>query len=1558
MLRKCRLLAAYNSLTDKHLAGYFNNTRIRRHLLRSGLITRSGRILSEKEYKLNIMKRDHQKYIRECLAQAIFHKVLDMERYHQLEIKKKLETLARKEQIQRFKGEPTRWSVGNAMPALSPHPPAGPKTNWGHSVVVDEGCSSPITQTAPRPYTAPGNMQPPIRLQPLPSTPAVGTVPKITSGSRSKTTLLENEAPFPIGGKKAVMKFRNSMDNSQGMNRYQLLNSYIPIPPSPPPRHGKIIRENRPETWRRRRFRPTTAPNGLEPLFARDSRKIHRTPLHSNAAITMIYLGKNVHLSYVHPDFRDEIKVYQQHCGGENLCVYKGKLLEKETFQFISKRHHGFPFSLTFFLNGMQVNRLSSCCEYKHRKGSRLGGKRGYFGFVCVERSSPCYKCIIAMGLDKKPTSPKPKKQKSVEKREELEKSKGKLRKDRAYMIPRRNEMEGSRASASVIFSAEEENAEVEEVRTAVEEMERRGQYAWEDDQENTFKYEYEEDFEVDEEKQDEKANEEGQADDQVNGMLKSPSDDEKDHLDPGKKSETLLQKVANADDNVKDEDDGCSESELEEDKEDIKSASSSSSRSHPYSSCSDSESALEDREAHVENSPNESTRSSSSQDLSGNDELGKPHLPTKDFLKIKIENHEIIKADVETTPLPTDESLENVLKEETEKGTQVIAKGTSEKSRGQLSKEEKENYKSKLWKGSTAKVKDKKAGPCNVEKGVGQIIAEAVEPGCHCPYDTESGVSSTDEGEKHSRKPEIDTGAAPNRNLMVEEREALNSNKESKPVASEMDTLEKEGAMVEDEVPQHRDVDTTEQRVDVTLWGSAGVNEVPFGEGKPTAGQRVLAEQFTEGREVSQHIASGAEAEEEKDRGLDKEGLNLMGKAAARDSGGLKEDEAPEEQASMQTVLETEKAASEEEQGLEKTMLASKAPAQSSECVQEAAALSEAMLLKGEAESRAAVSEAGSEKPDVEEREEEAATDLEAMGPEEDSASWGEGGSEEAILGGEETVQDRKAVMETETPFCSSTAEKAEATQMEVSQDSREELDKEDVERKEVATEAESNKDNDRKEILPEEVYAAKEAVKAERPKTLLGETESEREEVTRAKVLQGEDILEEEQEFQGEEGKTVKEGRHEEETQGPQTEMECDVEKEAPTEASELPEDSGPQEEYVLREREVPMFEMVAEFEKSLENVIALRKDEGGERLRETGDTEHKGRAEMLHREEENMAPLAPDEGPGPEGEGVMTAPKSDPVTQVQAAEAPITATGEAQECTAQDQDGLARLERRGKEGSVQGRQGVGAMAMTQGDVPEGDAIMAGTLSEEVMDEDPEGEADEECTLGTGVMKNRDAEGDGSLPGGGVVAEEYLHQEGGTAEMSEEKKEVLAASKTAEEKTAANTASNFSGVAGEETWHTMDESLGKTAAAERVAVEETALSREDVPAVEEVPVIGASETGLGDLRGASDLEGKALQLGQAPKGGDAGTTQQPAESMGEEEGLGSLVGGQELGQAEEFRLGLCQEGESELGRDKLQDVETLPVKPDYTGTQDRQEHTVQRESENVGVSMDDMKA
>lgn len=67
--------------------------------------------------------------------------------------------------------------------------------------------------------------------------------------------------------------------------------------------------------------------------LSQDQGRIYKAAPHSNAVITMVYLGKNVHLSYDDKDFRDEIKIYQQHCGGENLCIYKGKLLEKGTSQ-------------------------------------------------------------------------------------------------------------------------------------------------------------------------------------------------------------------------------------------------------------------------------------------------------------------------------------------------------------------------------------------------------------------------------------------------------------------------------------------------------------------------------------------------------------------------------------------------------------------------------------------------------------------------------------------------------------------------------------------------------------------------------------------------------------------------------------------------------------------------------------------------------------------------------------------------------------------------------------------------------------------------------------------------------------------------------------------------------------------------------------------------------------------------------------------------------------------------------------------------------------------------
>ncbi|XP_035189290.1 glutamate-rich protein 3, partial [Oxyura jamaicensis] len=610
-------LATYNSLTDKHLAGYFSNTRIRRHLQRSGLISRSGRIIPEKEYRLNAMRRDHQRYVQECLARAIFLKVLDMERHHQLEIKRNLENSVRKERVlQKNKVERSRRSVEGASPVHSPHPPLGPRNHYGlhpslageptsHSQMRAPGLadysgghpsyqhrskeSSFFKITSCRPHTAPGNMQHPLRLQPLHSCAVVGSVPK-TSSSKQKCHVLENDQQLASGGEKTELRLMNSIEYVTGKSPYRLpvINNYvIPVPPPPLQKGDKSVKATRSGMPRGRRFRPPTTPNGLEQLLTKNSGGLPKPSLRSNAFVTMIFLGKSVHLSHDDADYKDEVKVCQQHCGGENLCVYKGKLLEGETFQFVSKRHHGFPFSLTFFLNGMQVDRLSSCCEYKHQKRSRLGGRHGYFGFLNVEGASPCYRCIIAMGLDKKPSPPKRKMEKDYE-----EKQVGSW-KGGAHSEPSDSSVEQKSSTDLVLVILPGHEASLETIEEKMETgQEYRGEERkkllnreTEDSQEDTGKNDYDEDFEAEEED-----NEEGQSSDQRNGMSKSSPDDEKLNLDYEKESENSSQKALQASVSERDESDGYSDSDLEDDKQGRRSAHSLSSTSAQYSSGDDSD--------------------------------------------------------------------------------------------------------------------------------------------------------------------------------------------------------------------------------------------------------------------------------------------------------------------------------------------------------------------------------------------------------------------------------------------------------------------------------------------------------------------------------------------------------------------------------------------------------------------------------------------------------------------------------------------------------------------------------------------------------------------------------------------------------------------------------------------------------------------------------------------------------------------------------------------------------------------------------------------------------
>ena len=66
-------------------------------------ITRNGEIISENSYRQMMARKEHQRHVRQVLAQAIVHKTLDMERIRQVKIKQKLEEISKIERVRRVK---------------------------------------------------------------------------------------------------------------------------------------------------------------------------------------------------------------------------------------------------------------------------------------------------------------------------------------------------------------------------------------------------------------------------------------------------------------------------------------------------------------------------------------------------------------------------------------------------------------------------------------------------------------------------------------------------------------------------------------------------------------------------------------------------------------------------------------------------------------------------------------------------------------------------------------------------------------------------------------------------------------------------------------------------------------------------------------------------------------------------------------------------------------------------------------------------------------------------------------------------------------------------------------------------------------------------------------------------------------------------------------------------------------------------------------------------------------------------------------------------------------
>ncbi|XP_069719202.1 glutamate-rich protein 3-like [Phaenicophaeus curvirostris] len=224
----------------------------------AGKISRSGRIIPDKEYWQNVRRKDQQRYAEECLAQATFQKILDMERYHELEMKRKLENSVKKVRVQKIKassckqkhhtlepdqqfasgvrldfvlkGERSELTLMNSVEyvtGISPYqlpvinrmipvpPPALQKGDKSvnavravrtrmlrgrlfHPTTAANDRGQLLPKTSWLPNTAPGNTLQPLLLPPVCISAAIGSAPKASS-CKQKHHTLEPDQQFASG---------------------------------------------------------------------------------------------------------------------------------------------------------------------------------------------------------------------------------------------------------------------------------------------------------------------------------------------------------------------------------------------------------------------------------------------------------------------------------------------------------------------------------------------------------------------------------------------------------------------------------------------------------------------------------------------------------------------------------------------------------------------------------------------------------------------------------------------------------------------------------------------------------------------------------------------------------------------------------------------------------------------------------------------------------------------------------------------------------------------------------------------------------------------------------------------------------------------------------------------------------------------------------------------------------------------------------------------------------------------------------------------------------------
>merc|ERR1711962_1274691 len=359
--------ASYNPLTDPHLAAHYSNRRRRKQLKSAGLIRKNGEIISEREWLLQNQNKEARSHMKDLLAQAVVQKALEIERNRQVDIRNQLEMMAKKERVRRIRAERSKTEI--IMKPIK------------------------VTSGAPRGRSAQGGRR--------------------ESYQSTQSHQSEAQESKEIKKEKKLQKIHELDYSTLKMIKKEVdrNRAFHPTPSPFQPAHDTNPKKipnlpNLPEhQLRRSHTMHMTAKSSGARLHRPEPGMIVKVRQQTLCEMKYKYIGRPGmgETAYLDPE---DVVIEQQHCGGETIKVYHGLLMPGQKIQFTSRRHRGYPYSIVMYVNNIRVERISSCCEYKYKKGAKLG--TGTLQFISVEGAAPCFKCNVRNNIIKDKPDPAP----------------------------------------------------------------------------------------------------------------------------------------------------------------------------------------------------------------------------------------------------------------------------------------------------------------------------------------------------------------------------------------------------------------------------------------------------------------------------------------------------------------------------------------------------------------------------------------------------------------------------------------------------------------------------------------------------------------------------------------------------------------------------------------------------------------------------------------------------------------------------------------------------------------------------------------------------------------------------------------------------------------------------------------------------------------------------------------------------------------------------------------------------------------------------------------------